>query len=356
MAYTATLDHFLETLHARVPAKVDALRREKRRVVHGLLSVGLKLHCLGEDHHFSALFTALGGEFWPLDRNVYKHARAKFCLVLPPVGSARAAVSLLECIEEYTGCRLFNNPNVQLQVCSPGRLSPRNAALNAIGFYLSSDTLRQYELEDFATTVSNDLHYDRGKRLVIYDAGPSGEFDPDFAWWARHGAGGLTVRSTLPFLNARTDLLLGPGSRIDIQNVNLLATLLVHAQSERDGYWSSLGELFADELTALLDRHLLAGLLDAPWVCAAKADRAPWTCPPIGSWSAAHDRQFISALQELTAYAAAEAGRLSGMTAARGGILSEVQTLLANYRTVIASETEQGGCSAHRSPTGLGTD
>ena len=100
--------------------------------------------------------------------------------MLPPVGSADAAILLLESIEQYAGCRIFNNPNIQLQVCSPGRLTPRNAALHAIGFYLSSDTLRQYALDDFATTVS-ECHYHRGKRMVIYDAGPFGDFDCAFA-------------------------------------------------------------------------------------------------------------------------------------------------------------------------------
>ena len=345
MPYSATLEHFLETLHARVPAKVDALRLEQRRVVHGLLSVGLKLHCLGEEDHFGQLLKSLGG--WVLHYNIYKHARAKFCLVLPPVGNARAAALLLECIEGYTRCKIFNNLNIQLQVCSPGRLTPRNAALNAIGFYLSSDTLRQYALEDFATTVSTDYYYDRGKRLVIYDAGPNGDFDPNFAWWARGGAGGLTIRPRLPFLNARTDLLLGPGSSVDIHNINLIATLLVHAQSDGDGYWSSLGERFANELNSLLDRHLLAGLLEAPWVRIAKTEGVT-----------AQDYLFVSALQELTAYAAAEATRLSQSSNARGGILTEIQELLATYRAIITSisEAEDGGPHAHRSPTGLGTD
>ena len=354
MPYAASLERLLEILHARAPAQVDALRREKRRVAHGLLSVGLKLHCLGEEHRFRPLFTALGGESWVVDRNVYKRSQAKFCLVLPPVGSARAAVLLMQCIEHYTGCKVFNNPNIQLQVCSPGRLNPRNVALHAVGFYLSSDTLRQYALDDFATTVSTDHHYHRGKRLVIYDAGPNGDFDPDFAWWARGGAGGLAIRPSLPFLNARTDLLLGPGSSVDVHNINLLATLLVHAQSDGDGYWSSLGEQFAKELLSLLDRHLLTGLIEAPWVRTPKMEGVT-----------SQDHLFASALQELTAYAAAEATRLtqsrptqSARKDARGGILTEVQELVATYRAIVTSisEAEDGGPHAHRSPTGLGTD
>ena len=300
MAYAASIDRFLDVLRERVCAKVDALALEKRRVRHGLLSIGLKLHCLGGEDLFDSLIEALGGGSCVLDRNVFRRSRARFCLVLPPVGSADAAILLLESIEQYAGCRIFNNPNIQLQVCSPGRLTPRNAALHAIGFYLSSDTLRQYALDDFATTVS-ECYYHRGKRMVIYDAGPFGDFDCAFAWWAR-GASGLTIRPTLPFLCSRTDVLVGPGSKADIRNINLLATLLVHAQSaDGDGYWSSLGASFADDLVALLDGHLLSGLVEAPWI--RVSDRRDWGDPR-------NDQIFFGALQELTAYAAAEATRL----------------------------------------------
>src|SRR5882757_9408157 len=95
--------------------------------------------------------------------------------------------------------------------------------------YLGSDTLRRYTQADLRTTF--ELHFinPRGIRLVLYDA--EGDFDRDFAWWNKQG--GLDPK--LPFENGRTDLLIGSGSRLDIQNVNLLATLLIH--SEYDGYW-----------------------------------------------------------------------------------------------------------------------
>jgi hypothetical protein len=336
VAYAASTERLLEVLRARAPAKVEALALERRCVSHGLLSVGLKLHSLGDEDLFRPLIEALGGEKSVLDRNVYKRSQAKFCLVLPPVGSAHAAILLLECIELYTGCRVFNNPNIQLQVCSPGRLNGRNAALHAIGFYLSSDTLRQYALDDFATTVSED-YYNRGKRIVIYDAGPHGDFDGAFAWWART-ASGLTIRPSLPFLSDRTDIMVGPGSKVDIHNINLLATLLVHAQSlDGDGYWSSLGELLASDLVSLLDRHLLAGLIEAPWVSTSNAE------------GTAYDRLFLSALQELTAYAAAEATRLKGTARLSSwqdkeppaGILNEMQELLSTYRAIVTSISEK---------------
>lgn len=333
MAYAASMDRFLDTLRERAREKVDVLAREKRHVRHGLLSVGLKLHCLAEAERFDALIEALGGASNVLERNVYKCASARFCLVLPPVGSAESAILLLECIEQYTSCRMFDNPSIQLQVCSPGRLAPRNAALHAIGFYLGSDTLREYALDDFATTVSEDYYY-RGKRIVIYDAGPFGDFDGAFPWWARTPEG-LSIRPTLPFLSGRTDVLVGSGSRLDIHNINLLATLLVHAQSsEGDGYWSDLGAAFIADMTALLDRHLLGGVVDAPWICSRDQEAR--------RESMGRDPVFYSALQELTAYALDEAGRLANRRSAiPGGILNEMQALLAHYRGLVTSTSER---------------
>jgi hypothetical protein len=203
----------------------------------------------------------LGGAQKILDVNYYKHSHASLCLVLPPVGSARSAILLLECIEHFIGSALFSNPEIQIQVCSPGRLDARRSALLAIGFYLGSDTLRRYTLGDLATSFAEHQRYPRGKRLVLYDA--EGDFDRNFDWWKESGKHRV-VEPQLPFENGRSDLLTGSGSRLDIQNINLLATLLVHAQYQ--GYWNQLGMQFQDEMEALLERHVLNGLVDAPWV------------------------------------------------------------------------------------------
>src|SRR5262245_51715388 len=42
------------------------------------------------------------------------------------------------------------------------------------------------------------------------------------------------------------------------------SSLLVHAQYQ--GYWSELGTQFQEEIELLLERHLLSGLIEAPWV------------------------------------------------------------------------------------------
>src|SRR5262249_35272934 len=108
--------------------------------------------------------------------NMYRHAQASMCLVLPPVGNARAAILLLECIGSFTGTALFGDWKIQIQVCSPGRLDARRSALLAIGFYLGSDTLRRYRCGDLETTVSRGRRYQRGQ--LIYDGG--GDFDRGF--------------------------------------------------------------------------------------------------------------------------------------------------------------------------------
>jgi hypothetical protein len=278
--------------------------------------------------------------------NVYRHARASLCLVLPPVGNARAAILLLECIERFTGSALFSDQKIQIQVCSPGRLNARRSALLAIGFYLGSDTLRRYNCGDLETTVSNGGRYQRGQRLVIYDAG--GNFDRGFEWWERsiNGKDRLVRRPELPFKkNSRTDLLAGSASRLDIENINLVASLLVHA--EHHGYWRKLGERFEEDMRSLLQRHLLLGLVNAPWVVADEG-------------GSAGDSEFYSALQELVAYAFDESVRVrkkprrlfsrpnQAPDPSPGGILCEMQALLKRYRTEIVRQScllEKGGPS-----------
>ena len=139
----------------------------------------------------------------------------------------------------------------------------------------------------------------------------------------------------LPFENGRSDLLTGSGSRLDIENINLLATLLVHAQYQ--GYWDECGAQFQQEMEALLERHVLKGLVDAPWV---RTDG-----PESGD-----DDGFFAALQELVAYAFEESVRIkkkSGFFSgwheipARSsqGILQEVQALLQKYRSELARQS-----------------
>jgi len=150
------------------------------------------------------------------------------------------------------------------------------------------------------------------------------------------------VEPQLPFENGRSDLLTGSGSRLDIQNINLLATLLVHAQYK--GYWNELGMQFQEEMEALLERHVLSGLVDAPWVR---------TDDPESDDNA----RFFAALQELVAYAFEEGARIKKkgrlfpgldeiQVSSSGGILQEVQSLLQKYRSEVVRQSrllDQGG-------------
>ena len=106
---------------------------------------------------FHRLIEGLGGAAEVLEINRYKHERASMCLVLPPVGSASSAIHLIECIEQFIGSRLFGNRQIQLQLCSPGRLGSRASALLGISFYLGSDTLRRYTQADLRTTFSSEI-------------------------------------------------------------------------------------------------------------------------------------------------------------------------------------------------------
>ena len=99
----------------------------------------------------------------------------------------------------------------------------------------------------------------------------------------------------------------------------------------------------ARRLEDILKRHILAGLLTAPWV------REPWA--QMGD-----DDRFFGALQELVAYAYGESTRIKQRrlllfgtwrdipARSPNGILAEVQDLLAKYRRLIE---EQSHLPAH---------
>src|SRR5262249_23252136 len=122
----------------------------------------------------------------------------------------------------------------------------------------------------------------------------------------------------------------------------LVHALLVHAQYQ--GYWSHLGMQFQEEMEALLERHVLKGLVDAPWV---RTDD-----PESGD-----DDGFFAALQELVAYAFEESVRIKkkgGLfpswheipVRSSHGILQEVQSLLQKYRSELVRRSrllDQGG-------------
>ena len=86
MSYGYSFEDLLALLHGHAPAKVDTVALNRRRVEHGHLSVGLKIHCLGDASQFSTLVEGLGGAQKILDVNYYKHSHASLCLVCPRWG------------------------------------------------------------------------------------------------------------------------------------------------------------------------------------------------------------------------------------------------------------------------------
>jgi hypothetical protein len=100
---------------------------------------------------------------------------------------------------------------------------------------------------------------------------------------------------------------------------------------------------FQDEMEALLERHVLNGLVDAAWV---------WTDDPESD-----DDEFFAALQELVAYAFEESVRIKKKgrlfpswheipVRSSRGILQEVQSLLQKYRSELVRQSrllDQGG-------------
>jgi hypothetical protein len=182
--WSYTMENLRSVLHPSCPAKADALCKTRRRVEHGLTTVGLKIHCLGGNWELLNLIKALGGRSEVIGSRVYAHARASVTVILPPVGNARSAILLLECLERYFEHPIFHNPSYQIQVCSPCRLDGPRAAILAIAFYLGSDVLRRYSLGDLTTTFSEDQlggHKHRGRRIVLYDG--EGDLDRDLEWW-----------------------------------------------------------------------------------------------------------------------------------------------------------------------------
>ena len=338
MSYRYQLEDLLYLLYPAAPAIVDAISTNRRRVEHGLLSVGLKIHCLNDGAQFNEIVSELGGAQNILEVNRYKNQYASLCWVLPPVGNARTAIQLLEAIELATKSNIFNNDDIQIQVCSPNRLAPRYAALLAIAFYLGSDVLRLYTLGDFATTFSKFHHaskYDRGKRLVLYDA--AGDFDKDFKWWGLPFHGRPFVLTQLPFDNGRTDILTAK-SKLDIQNINLVASLFCHL--EEDGFWFQFGMQFEKDIRSLLKRHQLEHIPGAPWVRSEHS--------PKDALVEHGDDAFMLAMQELMSYTLEDVIRVNRLGKhyfsektpdGPMGILWDMKTLLQKYRAKILEKS-----------------
>lgn len=320
MTYSHSMRRLLDCLYIHSPSRVRVIRKNEHRVVNGLLPVGVKIHFLDgltllrRSEKFAWLVQRLGGFKKVFDENIYRRTgESSLCWVFPPVGNAECAIQLIELIQDGTGFKIFNNPRVQLQVCTAGELSEVGAALLSIAFYLGTDHLQDLQLSDFENTFTRCKEKPVGRRMALY--GYKGDFDPHYGWWGLFNEM-ISIQDRLPFKNERTDILPAT-SRRDIININFIASLLVH--SEYGGFWRQVGQVFTEELLDLLQRHDLDHLVSAPWI---RTD----------SRTTSNDYEFNNALQTLIDYAFAQAKEVPDTpwmrTEGTPNILIEMQALL----------------------------
>ncbi len=296
-----------EVFESRIGDTVD-WEKSLRRTMNGRLPVGLKLH-----------FTKPTNLQEVFKHSMFKLEGAANTVILPPLGSIEVVAEILERIEKMWGQPILGNPDVQIQVCSGVELDQRYAALLGICFYLGSDKIRRYRSGDFVTS-----HSETGGRLVVY--GVPGMIEREFAWWDKDHKGKL-VSTDIPYsITRRTDVLTCT-SLLDIDNVNLISTLLGHSQ--HNGFWGDMGRRFAVDVENLLKEHDLSGLLAVDWIFRNEAavDK--------------RDRDgtlFFDMFSELMEYAFAEYERIEeakkrgDTAAAENGILLQMQNLLQKYR------------------------
>jgi hypothetical protein len=85
VTYAYQLQDLLTLLNTKAPIWANLPTSTIRSVEFGLLSVGLKIHCLEKGDKFDGLIEGLGGPARVVEVNHYKDERPSFCLVLPPV-------------------------------------------------------------------------------------------------------------------------------------------------------------------------------------------------------------------------------------------------------------------------------
>lgn len=334
--YSYSFDTLIKGLKSRDHDRASYIEANRRKTPFGLLSVGLKIHGFGNHYDaLDALFFELGGRSFVFERNMYRKTGKTFCFVLPPVGNSDVAVALIESIERFTGATIFGNPELQLQVCTPHRLDARGCAILGVLFYLCSDTIRRFSLDDFMMTASDDDVYTRGTRMILYDAGG---LETDFPWWLARDrwfflGSRPNILERLPIsVKGRTDVLVGAGSRIDIRNVNLLASLLVHETVPHTarGFWHQQGVELKQAAEKLLAEHELSGVLSVPWVS-------------VGKEGAPADNLFAAALDELQGYVFDEAARITNTGEAdMPAIFHAADDLINRFRSTVYGSVERG--------------
>ena len=118
MSYAYRSQDLFSLLQTKAPATGATLAENFRRNEYGLLSVGLKIHCLDNGENFKELIEGLGGASRILEVNYFKDARASLCLVLPPVGSAfgkKPPLAPTGTITAFLTCCAFTRPRTSVR-------------------------------------------------------------------------------------------------------------------------------------------------------------------------------------------------------------------------------------------------
>ena len=152
-----------------------------------------------------------------------------------------------------------------------------------------------------------------------------GDLDRDFEWWDLE-TDRLSILPQLPFAKERTDVLTCQ-SKTDIENINLMATLLSHHQAR--GYWEHLGRRFVADLEAGSSAILSKGSLRSPRSTRRRGRRLTTrdSFPPFkSSW-----RMHSKSMHGLRHW-------WRRGTSDRPGILAETQALLHHYRAELLAE------------------
>lgn len=280
-----------------------------KQTMRGCVPVGIKIH--------SFLPQRLRSGLPGLNTSAFKIEGAESTIILPAVGSAECAIALIREVERRIGHSVIGNQLFQIQVCSPGRLTPDRVAVLGIGFLLGSDNIRDLR-QAFPTTTHRT-----GRRLIVYGAGAC---DRNFSWRSPTGEPGLYPET----LGCRTDVLTCTSEQ-DIRNVNVLATILAHEQF--GGYWSELGRWFRQRIKVVLDQHLLGGLLSVPWVASPQyvGDRSHATILEE------EDQRFAEAMNELSGVVMAETALYPDQGVLPStSLISSVYNLVQRCRETIA--------------------
>ncbi len=327
---------------------VDETLQNYRQVKHALLPVGMKIHCVSDEGLFNVLFDCLigtidsGDQRTPLHvkhANMFKQEAGAWCFVLPPVGNSDAASALISHLERITGAKLFKSTNYQIQLCAPGKLEGRDAAILSILFYASSDIIRRFNSkEQLKTTFSGHgkTCIACGIRPVLHGVGgQTSTFDRNFLYYTKDANGSKQVYFRLPWKSGkhRTDILAGPCTKGDIKRFNLISSLLVHRRY--GGFWAELGEKLYDRTLQIMVEHQIGYMLDFPWVHSSFVQKP----------SSIEDDLVFDAIVELHELLHDEAKNLSSSTSweeqlllKRGTLSGKVLSLLDELEEEIKKE------------------